>query len=33
VALHHLRRWAWGMGVIVALLVVATWVMVAKPGL
>jgi uncharacterized membrane protein len=32
-ALHHLRRWAWGMGVIVVLLVVATWVMVFKPGL
>jgi uncharacterized membrane protein len=27
-----LRRWAWGMGVIVALLVVATWAMVAKPS-
>jgi uncharacterized membrane protein len=32
VARHHLRRWAWGMGVIVALLVVATWAMVLKPG-
>jgi uncharacterized membrane protein len=32
-ALSHLRRWAWGMGVIVALLVAATWVMVFKPGL
>jgi hypothetical protein len=31
-ALRHLRRWAWGMGVIVALLVAATWVMVFKPG-
>jgi uncharacterized membrane protein len=30
-AARWLRRWAWGMGVIVALLVVATWVMVAKP--
>jgi uncharacterized membrane protein len=32
-AARHLRRWAWGMGAIVALLVVATWVMVFKPGL
>jgi len=32
VALRHLHRWAWGMGVIVALLVVATWAMVFKPG-
>jgi uncharacterized membrane protein len=31
-AARWLRRWAWGMGVIVALLVCATWVMVAKPG-
>jgi uncharacterized membrane protein len=31
VAARWLRRWAWGMGVIVALLVGATWVMVAKP--
>jgi uncharacterized membrane protein len=31
-AARWLRRWAWGMGVIVALLVVATWVMVAKPA-
>jgi uncharacterized membrane protein len=31
-AVHHLRRWAWGMGAIVALLVVATWAMVLKPG-
>jgi uncharacterized membrane protein len=27
-----LVRWAWGMGVIAALLVVATWDMVFKPG-
>jgi uncharacterized membrane protein len=33
VALAHLRRWAWGMGAIVVLLVCATWVMVFKPGL
>jgi uncharacterized membrane protein len=32
-AARHLRRWAWGMGAIVVLLVVATWVMVFKPGL
>jgi uncharacterized membrane protein len=32
-ALRQLRRWAWGMGVIVLLLVVATWDMVFKPGL
>jgi uncharacterized membrane protein len=32
-AARHLRRWAYGMGVIVALLVVATWDMVFKPGL
>jgi uncharacterized membrane protein len=32
-AAAHLRRWAWGMGAIVALLVVATWAMVFKPGL
>jgi uncharacterized membrane protein len=31
-AARWLRRWAWGMGVIVALLVAATWVMVFKPG-
>ena len=31
-AVRWLRRWAWGMGVIVALLVGATWVMVFKPG-
>ena len=32
-AARHLRRWAYGMGVIVVLLVVATWDMVFKPGL
>jgi uncharacterized membrane protein len=32
-ALHHLRRWAYGMGVILVLLLVATWDMVFKPGL
>jgi uncharacterized membrane protein len=32
-AAHHLRRWAYGMGAIVVLLVVATWDMVFKPGL
>ncbi|MPV50535.1 DUF2269 family protein [Pseudactinotalea sp. HY160] len=29
---RHLRRWSWGSRVIVALLAVATWVMVFKPG-
>ena len=33
VALHHLRRWAYGMAVILVLLVVAPWDMVFKPGL
>jgi uncharacterized membrane protein len=32
-AVRQLRRWAWGMGLIVGLLVVATWTMVFKPGL
>ena len=32
-ALRQLRRWAWGMAVILLLLVVATWDMVFKPGL
>jgi uncharacterized membrane protein len=32
-ARRRLRRWAWGMGLIVLLLVVATWDMVFKPGL
>jgi uncharacterized membrane protein len=30
---RHLARWWWGMAVIVALLVVATWDMVFKPGI
>jgi uncharacterized membrane protein len=29
----QLRRWAWGMGAIILLLVVATWDMIFKPGL
>jgi uncharacterized membrane protein len=32
-ALRHLRRWAYGMAVILVLLIVATWDMVFKPGL
>jgi uncharacterized membrane protein len=32
-ALRYLRRWAWGMATILALLVAATWDMVFKPGL
>jgi uncharacterized membrane protein len=32
-ALHHLRRWAYGMAAILVLLLVATWDMVFKPGL
>jgi uncharacterized membrane protein len=32
-AARQLGRWAWGIGVIVVLLVVATWDMVVKPGL
>jgi uncharacterized membrane protein len=32
-ALRHLRRWAYGMAVILLLLVIATWDMVFKPGL
>jgi uncharacterized membrane protein len=32
-ALRQLARWSWGYGVIVLLLVVATWDMVNKPGL
>ena len=32
-ALHHLRRWAYGMAVILTLLIAATWDMVFKPGL
>jgi uncharacterized membrane protein len=32
-ALRHLRRWAYGMAVILTLLIAATWDMVFKPGL
>jgi uncharacterized membrane protein len=32
-AVRRLRRWAWGMRVILLLLVAATWDMVVKPGL
>jgi uncharacterized membrane protein len=32
-ALKHLRRWAYGMAVILVLLIAATWDMVFKPGL
>jgi uncharacterized membrane protein len=32
-AANHLRRWSWGIRVIVVLLVIATWDMVFKPGL
>jgi uncharacterized membrane protein len=32
-AAAQLRRWAWGMAVMVVLLVVATWDMVFRPGL
>jgi len=32
-AVANLRRWSWGVRVLVALLVVATWDMVMKPGL
>ena len=32
-ARDHLRRWTWGMGAIILLLVVATWDMIFKPGL
>jgi uncharacterized membrane protein len=32
-AARQLRRWAWGMALIVVLLVAATWDMVFKPGL
>lgn len=31
--LRQFRRWAWGMRAIAAILVVAVWDMVAKPGL
>ena len=30
-AIRHLRRWSWGIRLIVALLVIATWDMVFKP--
>jgi uncharacterized membrane protein len=33
VAAAQLRRWAWGTALIVALIVLATWDMVFKPGL
>jgi uncharacterized membrane protein len=32
-AVRQLARWSWGYGVIVVLLIVATWDMVTKPGL
>ena len=32
-AARQLGRWAWGIGAILVLLVVATWDMVVKPGL
>jgi uncharacterized membrane protein len=32
-ALDQLRRWSWGVRVILLLLIVATWDMVFKPGL
>ena len=32
-ARDQLRRWTWGMGAIIMLLVVATWDMIFKPGL
>jgi uncharacterized membrane protein len=32
-AVRQLRRWSWGMRLILVLLVVATWDMVFKPGL
>jgi uncharacterized membrane protein len=32
-AARQLRRWAWGMGLILLLLVASTWDMVFKPGL
>jgi uncharacterized membrane protein len=31
-AAHQLRRWSWGMGVILVLLLVIAWDMVFKPG-
>ena len=32
-AATHLRRWSWGIRLILVLLVIATWDMVFKPGL
>ena len=32
-ARNQLRRWTWGMGAIILLLVAATWDMIFKPGL
>jgi uncharacterized membrane protein len=32
-AVRQLRRWAWGMRLILVVLLVATWDMVVKPGL
>jgi len=32
-AIHQLRRWSWGIRLILLLLVVATWDMVFKPGM
>jgi uncharacterized membrane protein len=32
-AMRHLRRWSWGIRLIVVLLAVATWDMVFKPGI
>jgi uncharacterized membrane protein len=32
-AAHQLRRWSWGMRLILLLLLIVTWDMVAKPGL
>jgi hypothetical protein len=32
-AVRQFRRWAWGMRAIAAILVVAFWDMVTKPGL
>jgi hypothetical protein len=31
-AANHLRRWSWGIRLVLVLLVVATWDMVFKPG-
>ena len=32
-AIAGLRRWSWGVRILVGLLVVVTWDMVTKPGL